>query len=59
MQVNPKGKDVGMYRVFRGGSCVTYVRYGRASCSCCDFPKVVSCRVGFRVMLGVSHADKS
>jgi len=62
MQVNPKGKRLGEFRLIRGGSwgsfcgeivCSTEVRDG-------DYPSATSYGLGFRIIMEVkSNASKS
>jgi len=60
MQVNPKGRDKATCRVNRGGSRGTGTQYCLVSFHGHDFPNIVHCSLGFRIVLGVtSNASQS
>jgi len=59
MQVNPKGKWLGVDRVYRGGGWDNYGRKNRAVYRGRDPSTSAFTDMGFRIVLGVVHARKS
>ena len=47
---NPKGAEIGYYRVFRGGSWFDYAGCCRSADRCCNEPHKCDSNVGFRIV---------